>query len=63
MSELHGLTFDCVSNAHLRRYLYKSTQYYGASSHLRAENFPPNRTTAGLAEGLAEGHKAYGILK
>lgn len=48
--------------ADLHEYLYKSTQYYGASSNLRAENFPPNRTTAGLAEGLAEGHKAYGIL-
>ena len=46
-----------------RRYLYRSTQYYGASPHLREENFPENNTTAGLAEGLAEAHKAYGVPK
>ena len=46
-----------------RRYLYRSTQYYGTSPHLREENFPENNTTAGLAEGLAEAHKAYGVPK
>jgi len=48
-------------SSELHRYLYKSTQYYGSSPHLRAESFPPNHTAAGLAEGLAEAHKAYGV--
>ncbi|KAL6300699.1 hypothetical protein BKA93DRAFT_800833 [Sparassis latifolia] len=29
------------------------------SPHLKEENFPPNYTIAGLAEGLAEAHKVY----
>ncbi|KAH9831388.1 uncharacterized protein C8Q71DRAFT_301509 [Rhodofomes roseus] len=48
-------------SANLHRYLFKSTQYYEVSSHLREENFPSNNTVAGLAEGLAEAHKAYGV--
>ncbi|KZT11780.1 glutathione synthase [Laetiporus sulphureus 93-53] len=47
--------------AGMHKYLYKSTQYYNASGHLKEANFPSNRTTAGLAEGLAEAHKAYGV--
>jgi hypothetical protein len=43
------------------RYLHASTHYYGVSHDLKSENFPPNDTIAGLAEGLAEGHRAYGV--
>ncbi|CCM00996.1 uncharacterized protein FIBRA_03044 [Fibroporia radiculosa] len=48
-------------SADLHRYLRKSTGYFGVSPYLTADNFPPNRTTAGLAEGLSEAHKAYGV--
>ncbi|GBE85446.1 Glutathione synthetase large chain [Sparassis crispa] len=47
--------------AGLHKYLYKSTEYYKSSPHLKKENFPPNNTIAGLAEGLAEAHKAYNV--
>ncbi|EPQ54873.1 glutathione synthase [Gloeophyllum trabeum ATCC 11539] len=47
--------------AALHRYLYNSTRYYDTSPQLRPENFPPNTTLSGLASGLAEGHKAYGV--
>ena len=29
--------------------------------YLQKENFPENRTTEGLAAGLAAAHKAYGV--
>ncbi|OCH89932.1 glutathione synthase [Obba rivulosa] len=47
--------------AELHEYLYASTGYYGTSPVLKKENFPQNRTIAGLAEGLAEAHKAYNV--
>jgi glutathione synthase len=43
------------------RYLHALTHYYNTSPAIKLEGFPPNITTAGLAEGLAEAHKAYGI--
>lgn len=49
--------------AALHRYLYASTQYYNASSLLRADNFPDNDTVAGLVEGLATAHNAYNNVK
>ena len=42
-------------------YLLASTRYYDGSPELKAGNLPPNNTTAGLAEGLAEAHKAYNV--
>jgi len=42
-------------------YLLASTHYYSDSPELKAENLPPNNTTAGLAEGLAEAHKVYNV--
>ncbi|KAH7909680.1 glutathione synthase [Hygrophoropsis aurantiaca] len=47
--------------AAMHRHLHAFTNYYGASPYFKAKNFPPNNTVAGLAEGLAEAHKAYGI--
>ncbi|PCH40544.1 glutathione synthase [Wolfiporia cocos MD-104 SS10] len=46
-------------SADLHKYLYRSTGYYDTSPYLKEDNLPPNRTIAGLAEGLAEAHKAY----
>lgn len=37
-----------------------TTHYYDQSPDLKAENFPHNDTTAGLAEGLAQAHRVYG---
>ncbi|KAK7689952.1 hypothetical protein QCA50_006592 [Cerrena zonata] len=48
-------------SAQLHRYLFAATNYYGASPLLSSENFPVNRTTSGLAEGLAEAHRAYNV--
>jgi hypothetical protein len=45
----------------LPRYLYASTEYYRSSSYLTEDSFPLNNTTAGLAEALAEAHKAYNV--
>ncbi|EGO23546.1 hypothetical protein SERLADRAFT_408898 [Serpula lacrymans var. lacrymans S7.9] len=47
--------------AALHRYLHAATGYYGLSPHLTPDNFPPNTTTAGLAQGLAEAHNAYAV--
>ncbi|KAI0345594.1 glutathione synthase [Trametopsis cervina] len=47
--------------AALHRYLFTSTGYYETSPYLKAENLPENRTTSGLAEGLAAAHQAYGV--
>lgn len=49
--------------AAMHRYLQALTGYFDVSPHLNSENYPPNNTTAGLAEGLAEAHKAYGLPK
>ncbi|EIN12167.1 glutathione synthase [Punctularia strigosozonata HHB-11173 SS5] len=48
--------------AALHRYLLAATSsYFGASPGvLKPDNFPPNETTRGLAEGLATAHAAYG---
>ena len=43
------------------RYLYASTKYFDSVPELRADSFPQNSTTAGLAEGLATAHRAYGV--
>ncbi|KZT69583.1 glutathione synthase [Daedalea quercina L-15889] len=59
ISSSFGALSECSASLH--RYLYKSTQYYAVSPHLKEVNFPVNNTTAGLAEGLAEAHKAYGV--
>ncbi|KAF5382619.1 hypothetical protein D9615_002766 [Tricholomella constricta] len=60
-----SVSFGSLSErtAGLHRYLQASTQYYNTSPHLRLENFPENDTIAGLAEGLAAAHKAYGDEK
>ncbi|KIK13691.1 hypothetical protein PISMIDRAFT_688194 [Pisolithus microcarpus 441] len=47
--------------AAMHRYLNALTNYFGVSPYFKSENFPPNDTTARLAEGLAEAHKAYGV--
>ncbi|EMD39596.1 hypothetical protein CERSUDRAFT_63209 [Gelatoporia subvermispora B] len=47
--------------AELHEYLHASTGYFGTSPILKKENFPANRTISGLAEGLAEAHKAYNV--
>ncbi|KAH7928740.1 glutathione synthase [Leucogyrophana mollusca] len=68
--ELKQVEFNTISSsfgplseraAAMHRYLHASTGYFGVSPYLRADNFPPNDTTAGLAQGLAEAHKAYGV--
>ncbi|TRM62102.1 glutathione synthase [Schizophyllum amplum] len=58
-------SFGCLSQraAAMHRYLQHSSQYFGVSEHLKPDNFPSNETTAGLAEGLAAAHKAYGKPK
>ncbi|TFK74734.1 glutathione synthase [Pluteus cervinus] len=67
--ELKQVEFNTISSsfgtlseqtAKLHRYLHATTGYYDLSPVLKEENFPPNQTTAGLAEGLAAAHKAYG---
>ncbi|KAG6827139.1 hypothetical protein H0H92_013057 [Tricholoma furcatifolium] len=56
-----SVSFGSLSErtARLHRYLHTSTQYFNASSHLKAQNFPENDTISGLAEGLATAHKTY----
>ncbi|KAI0636907.1 glutathione synthase [Trametes polyzona] len=67
--ELKQVEFNTISSsfgalsenvARLHKHLLVTTEYYNSSPILRAENFPPNDTIAGLAEGLAAAHKAYG---
>lgn len=43
------------------RHLFAATGYFDSSPLLKAPNFPPNETIAGLASGLVEAHKAYGV--
>lgn len=45
----------------MSRYLYASTSYYNLYPDMKPSDFPPNDTTAGLAEGLAAAHAAYGV--
>ncbi|KAJ7031646.1 hypothetical protein C8F04DRAFT_1110148 [Mycena alexandri] len=47
--------------AALHRYLYASTSYYNLYPDMKPGDFPPNDTTAGLVEGLAAAHVAYGV--
>ena len=61
ISSSFGTLSERVSGLH--RYLLQSTGYYDRSQYLKAENLPENHTTAGLAEGLAAAHKAYGSPK
>ncbi|KAF8807131.1 glutathione synthase [Phlegmacium glaucopus] len=58
-----SVSFGSLSQrtAELHRYLLEATQYYNSSPYLRPENFPPNTTIAGLAEGLAKAHQAYNV--
>jgi hypothetical protein len=44
-------------------YLLESTDYFGISPLLSPSNLPSNDTTKGLAEGLAEAHRVYGVPK
>ena len=53
------IVVDFVLNEELR-YLCAATGYFGSSPYLKPDNFPSNTTAAGLAEGLAAAHKAYG---
>lgn len=48
-------------NAVLFSYLVESTDYFGVSPLLLSSNLPSNDTIKGLAEGLAEAHRAYGL--
>ena len=48
-------------NDFLFSYLLESTGYFGISPILSSINFPSNDTTSGLAKGLAEAHRAYGV--
>jgi len=46
----------------MHRYLQASTRYFDSCHVLSSpENFPENKTTSGLASGLAAAHKAYGV--
>ncbi|KAG6337388.1 hypothetical protein ID866_1711 [Astraeus odoratus] len=47
--------------AAMHRYLHGLTDYYDISPYFKPDNFPLNETTARLAEGLAQAHKAYGV--
>ncbi|KAH9960106.1 glutathione synthase [Russula dissimulans] len=47
--------------AGMHRYLLESTSYFGISPLLSSNNLPINNNTKGLADGLAEAHRAYGL--
>ncbi|TFL02602.1 glutathione synthase [Pterulicium gracile] len=59
ISSSFGTLSDRVAGLH--RYILFANGYYDSSPHLKAENFPPNNTTAGLAQGLAAAHEAYNV--
>ncbi|KAK0189102.1 hypothetical protein F5146DRAFT_1112836 [Armillaria mellea] len=59
ISSSFGTLSERVANLH--RHLYSLTDYFNTSAWLKAENVPPNQTTAGLVEGLAAAHAAYNI--
>ncbi|KIM43057.1 hypothetical protein M413DRAFT_69714 [Hebeloma cylindrosporum] len=50
-----------TSELHRQVYLLAATDYYNSSSYLKPDNFPSNDSIAGLAQGLAEAHKAYDV--
>ncbi|KAF8877154.1 hypothetical protein CPB84DRAFT_1838626 [Gymnopilus junonius] len=58
-----SVSFGCLSQkiSELHRYLSAATNYYMTSPYLTRDNFPPNETISGLANGLAEAHKAYNV--
>ncbi|KAF4617135.1 hypothetical protein D9613_005773 [Agrocybe pediades] len=58
-----SVSFGCLSQkvAELHRYLLSATNYYETSPFLKRENFPANDNITGLANGLAEAQKAYGV--
>ncbi|KAI0831365.1 glutathione synthase [Trametes gibbosa] len=58
ISSSFGTLSQKVANLH--RHLLAVTDYFNSSPILRPENLPPNDTVAGLAEGLAAAHTAYG---
>ena len=43
------------------RHLYAATEYFHKAKEVKPDSFPENTTTAGLAEGLATAHRAYGV--
>ncbi|KAF9041829.1 glutathione synthase [Hymenopellis radicata] len=59
ISASFGTLSEKVAGMH--RYLHSSTGYFDVSPWLTPDNLPPNNTISGLAEGLAEAHKAYGV--
>ncbi|TDL16651.1 glutathione synthase [Rickenella mellea] len=59
ISSSFGALSERVSALH--NHLYASTGYFNSSPHLKRENFPPNRTTAGIVDGLVAAHEAYGV--
>ncbi|TDL19686.1 glutathione synthase [Rickenella mellea] len=59
ISSSFGALSERVSALH--NYLYASTGYFNSSPYLKPENFPPNRTTAAVVEGLVAAHYAYGV--
>ncbi|KZT60350.1 glutathione synthase [Calocera cornea HHB12733] len=67
---LRQVEFNCISSSfgalasrtnELHRYLEKATGYYSAHPLLSEGNLPENGAVGGLARGIAEAHKAYGV--
>ncbi|KZO96907.1 glutathione synthase [Calocera viscosa TUFC12733] len=67
---LRQVEFNCISSSfgalasrtnQMHRYLEAATGYYGAHPLLNANNLPQNGALEGLALGIAEAHKAYGV--
>ncbi|EAU85776.2 glutathione synthase [Coprinopsis cinerea okayama7 len=56
-----SISFGCLAQrvAELHRYQLAATSYFDSSPYLQRDNFPPNESISGLAEGLATAHKAY----
>ncbi|THU89094.1 glutathione synthase [Dendrothele bispora CBS 962.96] len=59
ISSSFGTLSQRVSEMH--RHLYATTGFFDLSTHLKPENFPPNDTVSGLAEGLVAAHAAYNV--
>ncbi|EIM86208.1 glutathione synthase [Stereum hirsutum FP-91666 SS1] len=59
ISSSFGALSQQVSSLH--NHLLAATGYFNSSPLLKAPNLPPNETIAGLASGLVEAHKAYGV--
>ncbi|EJU03074.1 glutathione synthase [Dacryopinax primogenitus] len=67
---LRQVEFNCISSSlgalasrtsKMHRYLQSATGYYGVHPLLDARNLPENGALQGLAAGIAEAHKAYGV--